>query len=50
MLFNLLIAVSLILKIFNYKNINLNNMLEKTSQFAFLSALLFGVAIFITIL
>ena len=47
MLFNLLIATSLIQKIFKYKKSNLNSALEKTSQFAFLYSLLFAVSIFI---
>ena len=50
MIFNLAIIISLIKKIFNYKNINLNHMLEKTSQFAFLNALLFTASILITTL
>ena len=47
MIFELAITISLIKRIFNYKNINLNNMLEKTSQFAFLNSILFAIAIFI---
>ena len=47
MIFELVITISLIKRIFNYKNINLNNMLEKTSQFAFLNSILFAIAIFI---
>ena len=41
MLFNLFIIYSLIKKVFNYKISNLNKVLEKTSQFAFLNSLLF---------
>ena len=41
MLFNLFIIYSLIRKVFNYKNSNLNKVLEKTSQFVFFNALLF---------
>ena len=41
MLFNVFIIYSLIRRVFNYKNSNLNKVLEKTSQFVFLNALLF---------
>ena len=47
MIFELVITISLIKRVFNYKNINLNNMLEKTSQFAFLNSILFAFAILV---
>ena len=50
MIFNLLIGIFLIIKIFNHRKINLNIMLEKTSQFTFLNALLFSVSIWISVL
>ena len=50
MSFNFIISISLIKKIFNYQNLNLNKMLEKTSQFAFLNSLMFAISICISIL
>ncbi len=50
MAFNLLLAVYLITKMINYKNTNLNKLLEKTAKFAFLTSLLFGVSIYINII
>jgi len=50
MSFNFIMSFSLIKKIFNYQSLNLNKMLEKTSQFAFLNSLMFAISICISIL
>ena len=50
MAFSFLVGIFLIIKIFNYRKVNLNNLLEKTAQFTFLNALLFSVSVWIAVL
>jgi len=44
---NIFISIYLIRKIFNYKDTNLNRLLEKTAKFVFLNSLIFGVSVYI---
>ena len=50
LILNLVLSSYLIIKIFNHQNINLNQLLEKTAKFVFLSSLLFGTSIYINII
>ena len=45
MSFSMVSTIFLIIKIFNYKYVNLNTLLEKTAKFTFLHSLLFSVSI-----
>ncbi len=44
---NTLISYNLITSIFNFKNFDLNKLLEKTAKYAFFNALLFGLSFYI---